>query len=670
MSAIKVDTLWTKILAIIINALDSVAPIRQVCVRNYISTSKIRTALRLKRRLFCKFSEKPTTINLINYTKAAEIAKNEIQNDTKRREEEIINSKNQKKFWTYINHRLSNNERIKSINHSGQVYDDEIVISNIFNKFFASIFASSPTKQVYNSGSYTHPKAFPILTSFSITTTDIINVLRSVPPKTSSDREDLSYKVLKEGGIPLANALAQLFTLSIESSEIPPAWKMALVTPIFKGGDRLSVLNYRPISVTSCCCRIFERIIRHKILHFISENDIITSSQHGFQAGLSTDTILLTFYDYVTKSLDDNLIVDTIYFDFSKAFDTIPHDVLLRRLSSHGIQGKVLRWIQNFLTDRQQIVRVGQTYSETQPVTSGIIQGSVLGPLLFNIYINDIDSCLSHSKILKYADDIRIFLSSSKQPAALSDLQAKLQNDIDRLVEWTHNSGMRLNINKCFFASFGANTNQRQYSIQNNVIPNPTNFKDLGVKISTPFSFNSHIDYVIPKAFSRLGLIYKLFHIKSSKNILQLYKTFVRPILEYSSIIWNPHTKCFIEKLERVQKRMCRMIPGLRNLPYDQQLKKLRIHSLTTRRTRYQLIMVYKMYHNIGGLNFNNFFSVVMNKRTRGHNSSLNTKFARTNYRLYYFTVQIIDMWNKLSQEGIDAPNLSQFKLYLDSLFS
>ena len=375
-------------------------------------------------------------------------------------------------------------------------------------------------------------------------------------------------QIIKEGGVFLAPCLHTLFTFSLNSACIPSAWKTAVVSPIHKKGPRNLAEKYRPISVTSCCCRILERIIRKNLTNFLETSDLILQSQHGFRKGRSTDTLLLSFYDFVTQAIDTNNIVDTIFFDFAKAFDKIPHDILINKLALYGISGLVLRWIADFLTDRFQKVRIGNFSSASLPVSSGIIQGSVLGPLLFNLFINDIDTSLKYCSILKYADDVRIFLSAPKDDNALCVLRSKLQEDIDSISGWAAASGMDFNTAKCFCVTFGqfSKSPSRNYSLRTVSLPNMNGFDDLGVFVcSRPLSFNKHIDTCVVKAFSKLGLINKLFYFKNRNTILRLYKTYDRPKIEYTSVIWNPYTKTNIHKLDRVQRRtcMCKMIPNV-----------------------------------------------------------------------------------------------------------
>ncbi|MEL7309490.1 MAG: reverse transcriptase family protein, partial [Pseudomonadota bacterium] len=352
-----------------------------------------------------------------------------------------------------------------------------------------SIYSNQSTQSMPPSSFDTCTTSTDTLLVADLSLSDVLTIVKKLPSKSSVDLDGLSYNIIKKGGYPLWYRLYQLFSHSLKLCCIPSAWKLAAVTPIHKSGSKLEITNFRPISVTSCCSRILERIVNSKIVTYLNENRKLLNSQHGFCPGKSTDTILLEFYDYVTYNLDKNKLVDCVYFDYRKAFDTVPHDVLLSRIFDIGIRGNLLEWLSSFLTDRSQKVRISSSFSHRVCVSSGVIQGSVLGPTLFNIFINKIDSSLQYYKILKYADDIRIYLCSNKNASDVSDLHSKLQKDIDNLVQWSSNSGMSFNTNKCFSVSFGSSNFPRTYAICNTPIPLKNTFTDLGVKVSSPLSF-------------------------------------------------------------------------------------------------------------------------------------------------------------------------------------
>jgi len=662
-----VNKVWHSFLSHINSVLDSIAPYRVIKTRNFISCSKVRTALRHKRRSFKRFSSNPTLENLAIYNKATVIADRRVADDLVRREIRVQSTTEPRLFWSYVNRRLSRDHTINSLNSGTSKIEDHVDMANAFNVFFASNFSQRGLVQSDNDLSSISPGTF----SFSpITYTDVLKVLKNLPSKSSTDADGLSYSILKLGQCAVAYLLSGLFNISLETAEIPHAWKMALVTPIHKGGPKNLVNNYRPISVTSCCSRILERLVRGQMTKFLTQHNLILDTQHAFIQGRSTTTALLSFYDFITDALDKNLSIHAIFFDFAKAFDKVSHEIMMLRMKQHGFRGKPYNWLLNFLTDRTQRVKIGTKVSEILPVSSGIIQGSVLGPTLFNVFINEIDYCLDHCHILKYADDIRIFRSSRRDDSSIHDLMIKIQHDVNNIYNWTETSLMHLNTTKCFVVAFGQTSSfQPNYSISDTSLPFSSSFRDLGICVCSPFSFKSHMNSIVAQAFSKLGVINRVFRMKSRHAVLQLFKAYVRPLLEYSSIIWCPHSTVFCQKLERVQKRMCRMIPGIRHLSYRKQLESLDIPSLKARRLKHQLIFLFKLIRNLTTIRFHDYFSLVNDKRTRGHSHTMAIKYARHNYRLHFFNVSIIDTWNKLPQRIVDAPNLTKFKEELTSYF-
>ena len=516
LSTKDIDIVWDNFLKSLLSVIDKVAPYRTVSARHFSSSPKVRTALRRKRRFLKKFRLNPTTESLLQYERSKALAQKIIDHDIAKHEARIARAGNQKVFWSYVNRRLANRSTIDYIVHNGAEIRDDPSIASIFNDFFVSTFSTPVYNNTENKCDYEH--THPCLSFLDIHINDIKKVFDKIPNKRSVDSDGLSYFILKQGSNPLFLRLLQIFSLSLEVSKVPTSWKVACVTPIFKNGSRHQVHDYRPISVTSCCSRVLERIINSKIIYFLTQHRLLLDSQHGFRYGFSTDTILLSFYDYVTDKLDKSQVVDSVFFDFRKAFDSVPHNVLLGKLIKYGIHGKVFNWIQDFISSRFQAVRIAKSTSRPLPVHSGVIQGSVLGPTLFNIFVNDIDEVIVHCNVLKYADDIRIYLSSSKSSNDLSDLHSRVQSDINNIISWSISSGMAFNVGKCFSVSFGNALSTRHYCIADSVIPHNKDFKDLGLRVHSPLSFSAHSNSVVSKAFSALGLIAKIFKFSNKKN--------------------------------------------------------------------------------------------------------------------------------------------------------
>ncbi|MEL7307933.1 MAG: reverse transcriptase family protein [Pseudomonadota bacterium] len=672
LSTDDIDFAWDHFLNSLNSALDHVAPYRTVSARNSVSTSKTRTALRYKRRCYRDLILRPSFDNLISYMRSKLIARRVLDENIAVREERIINAKNSKIFWSYVNRRLGSDSRIEFVVHEGVNIHDSQKMADLFNDYFVSTFTTASSNLATPctpSSTVVKPSLPSLLTHIDLSLEDVSVTLNKLPPKTSVDADNVSYMILKNGGLSVALRLFQLYSLSLRVSRIPSSWKSAMVSPIFKKGSKSDVHNYRPISVTSCCSRILERIINKKISSFLTKNSVIKCSQHGFTHGKSTDTLLISFYDYVTDCLDRNLAVDSVFFDFQKAFDSVPHHKLILRLFSVGIRGNLLDWLKDFLSNRTQAVSIDRSRSNSLPVNSGVIQGTVLGPTLFNIFVNDIDESLKYCNIFKYADDIRIFRSSARNYRDLSDLHHKIQQDIDSIVAWSLASGLKLNADKCFSVSFGNRDSVEFYTLNGVSIPKNDTFSDLGITVLSPFSFKSHVDKIVSKAFRKLGLINRIFMNKTKRSVTNLYKAYVRSSLEYSSVVWSPHTISSIDSIERVQRRMCRLIPAIRHLPYRLQLKSLGLLSLRARRLRFQLITLFKIQKGLLNINFDDFFLLHGLRGTRGHNLRIIPKFSHYNYRLHFFTVSVISFWNQLSKEDVDVSSVASFKIRLHSFF-
>ena len=272
-----------------------------------------------------------------------------------------------------------------------------------------------------------------------------------------------------------------------------------------------------------------------------------------------------------------------------------------------------------------------------------------------------------YSKTLKYADDIRIYQAGGRSSQDIQSLETHVQKDIDALSKRIADSGMSFNHSKCFSASFGVRDTPPSYHINGNRIPCKTAFRDLGVSIQVPLKFNNHIDIVASKAARKLGLINKLFKFKSKDNILRLFCSLVRPYLEYSSIVWSPYTIRNIRKIEKLQKKMCRMIPSISNMSYSVQLSSLGLLSLQSRRTYIQLTFLYKLYNGLLRADFDSFFSRCLRAAARGHDRRIIPKHSKRDFRLNFFTVSIIPLWNELPKDIIHASSLNQFKSRLRS---
>lgn len=350
-----------------------------------------------------------------------------------------------------------------------------------------------------------------------------------------------------------------IFDLALRTMKYPTKWKTSFVTPIFKSGDNTNIENYRPISILSAISKIFDKLIFAHIHKTVKH--MLTSEQHGFTAGKSTLTNLLEFTTYITNNMMGGGQVDTVFMDkwIQYLFDKIDHSILLRKLSRMPLDPCLIKLIQSYLNDRCQIVCVGGIKS--QPITpkSSVPQGSVLSPLLFALFINDLPRLIK-AKILMFADDVKIFLRIN----SIIDTRT-LQHDIQTIVEWCDQNNLKLNVQKCYIMSFTRRhdiTFQHfNYNIGGITLNRVQSIRDLGVTLDRKLNFEAHVKIITKKAYSILGFICRsLNKFKNVNTYKMLYFTYVRSILEYCTPIWNPYYDVHVNDVERVQRRYTRSI--------------------------------------------------------------------------------------------------------------
>jgi len=477
-----------------------------------------------------------------------------------------------------------------------------------------------------------------------------LNVNKSVGP------DEIHGKLLYELRYEIVKALTLLFNLSMRQGIIPQDWRDASVVPLFKKGSRSQAQNYRPVSLTSIVGKILESIIKDHVVAHLDRHKLLRDSQHGFLSGRSCLTNLLEFMEAATSAVDEGKNVDMIYLDFSKAFDKVPHCRLARKLEAHGIRGICLSWINSWLENRRQTVYVDGEYSDWEKVTSGVPQGSVLGPVLFLIYINDIDENL-RSKFGKFADDSKLLKSISSQ----EDVDT-VRNDLKVLEDWAEKWQMQFNVDKCSVVHLGRNNPGSEYKLGDKALRVSDNERDLGVIVDKNLKFSEQCKSVAGKANSTLGMIRRNVVSRNKNIITKLYKALVRPKLEYCIQSWRPYLKKDINKLEQVQHRATKIIAECRGLSYENRLRVAGLRSLEDRRNRGDMLEVYKMLSGKSRVDSGNFLKVVSESTTRGHKLKLAKSRSRLDVRKNFFSQRIVNQWNKLPECVVEADSINSFK--------
>ena len=562
-----------------------------------------------------------------------------------------------KSFFSYAS-KKSRSDGIAVLKVNGNDIAEDSEKCQVLNDFFSSVFTSEDTKNIP-----TCEHVAASLSDIHITRADVRCQIDKLKNGKAPGPDNIYSRILKETVESSSKALHIIYTKSLREGSVPKDWKLANVTPLHKSGSLKEAQNYRPVSLTSIPCKMLESIIKEHITDYIHSNNIIRDTQHGFIKGKSCLTNLLEFLEKVTENIDNHVPVDTVYLDFSKAFDKVPHMRLVGKLEASGINGELLKWIRSWLSDRKQRVVLNGKMSSWAKVTSGVPQGSVLGPLLFLIYVNDMDIGIS-SMLSKFADDTKLIRPIRNQ----SDV-SELQNDLTRLSKWSKDWLMNFNATKCKVVHFGPQGVEYSYFLGDSKLKFCNEEKDLGVMMCHSLKSAGHIDKQVATANKMLGYIRRTITNHSKQVILPLYTTLVRPHLEFCVQAWSPYLCKDEFKLEKVQKRAVKMMKGLRAKSYEGKLKELNLFSLKKRRLRGDLIEMFKLYKGFSKWN-NSMRLASTDYNTRGHPLKLVKQFSRTDIRKNFFTQRIVNEWNRLPQTALECKSVDTFKGRLDKHLS
>ena len=376
------------------------------------------------------------------------------------------------------------------------------------------------------------------LTEVTITDIDIQNAINEMDENSSAGPDDVPALFLIKTKGSISTPLRILLRKSLDEGVIPDIYKSANITPIHKGGVKTKPEQYRPVSLTSHIMKVFERVLKKSILIHLINNNLINEEQHGFVPGRSCQSQLLVHYKDIYEAMEEGVRIDTVFLDFSKAFDKVDHNILLKKLAKHGIKGKIGNWIKEFLTNRKFCVIANETVSEQEDVLSGVPQGTVLAAILFVIMISDIDEGIKECIVRCFADDTRV----SKKIEREED-KRKLQDDLNKIYKWAEDNLMLFNEKKFEQLTYGETKN---IEVENYKNPSNQNIKrgnivkDLGVIASSSMSFKEHIKSVILSCTVVSGMLLRTFHTREPEVMLRLFQTYIRSKMEYCCYVWSP----------------------------------------------------------------------------------------------------------------------------------
>ena len=480
--------------------------------------------------------------------------------------------------------------------------------------------------------------------------------LTSLDPSKAAGCDKISPRLLRHCALALYQPFHHLFSLSLHQSYLPAEWRMHRITPIFKSGDISAVANYRPISLLCVTSKVLERLVYKHLSDFASKS--LSPVQYGFRQKHSTLQQMLVFLNKVYDSIHRNAQTDIVYLDFKKAFDTVSHSELLYKLWSFGITGNLWRWIKAYLTNRLQCVSINSCVSSPLPVISGVPQGSILGPLLFLIFINDLPTSLSSSDLLLFADDAKC----AHHISCLSDCLS-LQFDLDHLTLWSEAWNLHFNKEKCVILRISRKQSPTlfNYHISGDPLVTVSTHKDLGILLSSNLSWSSHYDLLLKRAYRILNLIRRTFY---NVNCVQtkkvLYLSLVRSHFQYCSPLWHPHFIRDITSIETLQRRATKYILCDFSSDYKSRLIRLKFLPLMMTFELQDVLFFIKSFKEPStSFDIRNFIQFSSSRTRSATYLKMKYPFSTLiSVKNFYFN-RLPRLWNSLPPIDLDQPLLS-----------
>ena len=535
-------------------------------------TQGISKSVEIKNRLYKRFLKNRNERNYNIYKKyknklnhLIKIAKKDYF------ENQFIKYKNNVKMtWQTINQVL---QRIKSKGRLPDTFreknkdvsfSDPVVITNRFNEYFVSVGPNlakkSPKDDTTTFKKYLKGNYKESMFAEPITEYEIITEIDQLKSNKGAGHDEFNAKLIQTIKPEISKPLTHIFNLTFQSGLIPDSLKIALVTPIYKANENFLFENYRPISVLTCFSKLLERLMYKRLISFINKQRILSKHQFGFRKNHSTDHAIIELSDNITKAMDEDKYTIGIFLDLSKAFDTVNHQILLNKLEHYGIRGLCLKWFESDLHGRTQIVKFGDHRSNKMSLTTGVPQGSILGPLLFLLYINDIENSSDILSLVLYADDTNAFHSDK----CLQTLANTMQDEMNKVTEWLNANKLSINTSKTKFIIFESKTKKYgtkiNLKINNNIIQQAAFVKFLGVIIDEKLTWKNHISFVHKKTIEAAALIAKLRHYTNKNTLKLIYYALVYPYLTHGNLIWGNTYQTKLQKILNVQKKIVRLI--------------------------------------------------------------------------------------------------------------
>ena len=598
------------------------------------------------------------------------IARNKLVNDMRKAKSTYfkkLNPKNPKEFWRAVKFLNKKQSSIPTLSKDSCEATTGPEKANLLNTYFSECFNHSvqplsnedvdiPLQLISDPNNFPH--------ELECNEENVCELLGSLDINKSNGPDGISARMLKHTAASISPSITQLFNQSLHSCRVPSEWKSSLVVPIPKGSDAGSPNNYRPISLLVVLSKILEKHVHSIITQHLNLCHPISNQQWGFTAGRSTiGALLSTVHDWF-KLLEEGKDICAVFLDYRKAFDSVPHRTLIEKLEGIGVNPYIIAWLSDYLTSRKQRVVVDGSMSSPTDVFSGVPQGSILGPLLFLIYIDGVTEVelSNNSRLVLYADDVLIYSPISCH----TDCQL-LQHDINTICAWSIEQHLTLNPQKCKFTTISRKrkptTTPFTFKLNNFPMEEVDQFKYLGVLFCHNLSWSPHITATCAKAKKILGLLYRRFYNHSSSECLkQLYLSLVRPHLDYAAQVWDPYLQKDVQLLENTQKFALKLISHNWSTSYQDLLSLSDLPTLSTRRLHLKLSQVYKIVYNLCHFPDHIFEERQAYSERLRRPRTLHQPFAHSNAYLNSFVPSSVQAWNNLTEQQVTCPSLKSFK--------
>ena len=531
----------------------------------WITPGLIRSCM-VKSKLYKKYKQNPTIITESIYKTYRNKLKQLLRNaEHKYYTDKIYRCQgNVKQLWKILKDLLQNCKSSawpSSFIYNGLTLSDRKEIVEKFNDFFSSIGpnlaakipSSSTDILTYLKGSFS--QSFVLLPTDA---SEIISITNSLKNKKSFGQDEIPVDIMKKSIQYISEPLAIIFNSSFKTGTFPDLLKIAKVCPVFKDGSKQDISNYRPISILPSFSKILEKLVYVRLYNYVVKCNILTAKQFGFQPSHSCYMALLELYDRLSEAIDNKEFAIGLFIDLQKAFDTLDHGILLRKLSFYGIRGTPLLWFCSYLKNRKQYVCIDNVSSSLKVISCGVPQGSILGPLLFLLFINDLVNCSNVLNFLLFADDTNMMYSNKSLKTLVSTMNIELCN----LSNWFLSNKLSLNLKKTHYILFGGRHVKEEVNIFINKIKieQVTVTKFLGVYVDQKLNWKNHIDHISKKISSNLGVINKIKYKLNSKSLVELYNAMILPHLTYCLIVWGGASNSILNSVTILQKKALRLI--------------------------------------------------------------------------------------------------------------